>query len=200
MVLFLLAIVCLSHIASLSSAKHLVNGMVGLEGHVARQREVARFLSHPVQASNFSNSDEVQRLRASRAADVRKGFVHAWNAYRKYAFGADEINPLTLEPVTTRNGWGASLIDALDTLYVMGLDDEFKEAAERVSRINFDKNDGEPSKVFETSIRYIGGLISAYELSGNRMFLKQATSLADIMLEAFDTSTGIPWQMWDVQT
>ncbi|KAJ2080761.1 hypothetical protein H4R24_002853 [Coemansia sp. RSA 988] len=200
MVLLLLAIVCLSHIASLASAKHLVNGMVGLEGHVPRQHEVARFLSRPVQATNFSSSDTAQRLRASRAADVHKGFVHAWNAYRKYAFGADEINPLTLEPVTTRNGWGASLIDALDTLHVMGLDDEFKEASERVSSVNFGKNDGEPSKVFETNIRYIGGLISAYELSGDRMFLRQATSLADIMLEAFDTSTGIPWQMWDIQT
>ncbi|PIA17540.1 seven-hairpin glycosidase, partial [Coemansia reversa NRRL 1564] len=135
-----------------------------------------------------------------RAADVRKSFADAWNVYRKYAFGADEINPLTLEPVTTRNGWGATLIDALDTLHVMGLNDEFEEAAEKVSKINFNKNDGEPSKVFETNIRYIGGLISAYEQSGDRMFLKQATSLADIMLEAFDTSTGIPWQMWDVQT
>ncbi|KAJ2450905.1 hypothetical protein EV183_003964 [Coemansia sp. RSA 2336] len=182
------------------AARHIANGVEGLEGHVPRQREVARFMQHQVQASNFTTSDSLQRLRAHRAEDVRKGFQHAWRAYKKYAFGADEINPLTLEPVTTRNGWGATLVDALDTIYIMGLHDEFAEAADKVSQINFDKNDGEPSKVFETNIRYIGGLISAYELSGNRMFLKQATALADIMLEAFDTKTGIPWQMWDVQT
>ncbi|KAJ2767118.1 hypothetical protein IWQ57_004086, partial [Coemansia nantahalensis] len=191
---------CLGLITGLGAAKHLVGGIAGLDGRAPRASEVQRFADHQVQAGNFSDSDAVQRLRANRAADVRKCFLRAWSAYKKYAYGADEINPLTLEPITTRNGWGATLIDALDTLYIMGLDDEFKDAAEMVRRINFGKNDGEPSKVFETNIRYIGGLISAHELSGNRMLLKQATALADIMLEAFDTSTGIPWQMWDVQT
>ncbi|KAI8326339.1 seven-hairpin glycosidase [Martensiomyces pterosporus] len=184
----------------LAAARRVADGMIGFEGRRARQRDVERFSGNRVQATNFTHSDALQKMRANRAADVRDGFRWAWNAYRKYAFGADEINPLTKEPMTTRNGWGATLIDALDTIYIMGLTEEFNEAREKVKHINFDRNDGEPSKVFETNIRYIGGLISAYELSGDRMFLKQATSLADIMLEAFDTSTGIPWQMWDVQT
>ncbi|KAJ2878362.1 hypothetical protein FB639_003407, partial [Coemansia asiatica] len=174
--------------------------MRGFEGHIPRQHEIQRYAKNQVQASNFTDGESLKKMRANRAKDVRNGFLRAWKAYKKYAFGADEINPLTLEPLTTRNGWGATLIDALDTIHIMGLEDEFKEAAEKVKSINFDKNDGEPSKVFETNIRYIGGLISAYELSSDRMFLKQATALADIMLEAFDTPTGIPWQMWDVQT
>ncbi|KAJ1737455.1 hypothetical protein H4217_003169 [Coemansia sp. RSA 1939] len=191
---------CIAQVGVAKHHRHSIDGMVGLWGHSAHQRDVKRYLSNPVQATNFSDSESLRRLRANRAEDVRNGFRHAWKAYRKCAFGADEINPLTLEAVTTRNGWGATLIDALDTIHVMGLTEEFKEATEKVRTIDFDKNDGEPSKVFETNIRYIGGLISAYELSGDRMFLKQATALADVMLEAFDTSTGIPWQMWDVQT
>ncbi|KAJ2325460.1 hypothetical protein GGI00_005031, partial [Coemansia sp. RSA 2681] len=193
------AFIFLGACVQLSAAKH-VDGMVGLKGHLPKQRDVSRFMENKVQANNFTTNDAMKKIRANRAADVRDNFLRAWRAYKKYAYGSDEINPLTLEAVTTRNGWGATLIDSLDTIHIMGLDDEFKEATEKVRSINFDKNDGEPSKVFETNIRYIGGLISAYELSNDKIFLTQATALADIMLEAFDTPTGIPWQMWDVQT
>ncbi|KAJ1966404.1 hypothetical protein GGI12_000114 [Dipsacomyces acuminosporus] len=174
--------------------------MRGLGGQLAEQKDIERYTKIRVQASNYTRDEALQKIREKRAADIRDEFRRAWKAYRKYGFGADEINPLTKKPVTTRNGWGATLIDSLDTIYIMGLHDEFKEARDKVSQISFDRNDGEPSKVFETNIRYIGGLISAYELSGDSVFLKQATSLADIMLEAFNTPTGIPWQMWDVQT
>ncbi|KAJ1724896.1 hypothetical protein LPJ53_000894 [Coemansia erecta] len=183
-----------------TASKHVADGMRGFEGNTPRSHDIQRFMKNQVQTSNFTDGAALKKMRENRAKDVRDGFQRAWKAYRKYAFGADEINPLTLEPLTTRNGWGATLIDSLDTIYIMGLEEEFKEATEKVRSISFDKNDGEPSKVFETNIRYIGGLLSAYELSNDRMFLKQATALADIMLEAFDTPTGIPWQMWDVQT
>ncbi|KAJ1728999.1 hypothetical protein LPJ61_003734, partial [Coemansia biformis] len=122
---------CLGLLAGLGASKQLAGGMAGLDGHTPKHRELEHFARNQVQANNFTDSDAVQRLRARRAAEVRKGFSNAWNAYKKHAFGADEINPLTLEPVTTRNGWGATLIDALDTLYIMGLDDEFKEATEK---------------------------------------------------------------------
>lgn len=182
------------------SKSHLAAGMEGIDGDLPHRRDIVRFSKAAIQATNFSATPSLKRQRAQRAADIRDGFLDAWQAYKKFAWGADEINPLTLEPITTRNGWGATLVDALDTIYIMGLEREFKEAADKVAQINFDKNDGQPSKVFETNIRYIGGLLSAYELSNNTMFLKQATSLADILLEAFDTPTGIPWQMWDIQT
>ncbi|KAJ1890875.1 hypothetical protein LPJ66_007232 [Kickxella alabastrina] len=195
------AFVCLSYVANMATAsKNFHDGMVGLNGQAPRQRDVKRFMGNQVQAGNFTGGEALKKLRANRANDVRDGFLRAWKSYKKYAFGSDEINPITLEPLTTRNGWGATLIDSLDTIYIMGLKEEFKDAADLVKKVNFGKNDGEPSKVFETNIRYIGGLISAYELSNDKMFLKQATALADIMLEAFDTPTGIPWQMWDVQT
>ncbi|KAJ1939358.1 hypothetical protein EC988_007332, partial [Linderina pennispora] len=188
------AFLCIGLFGQLIAAKHVHDGMMGLNGHMARQRDINSFSKNRVQATNFTQSNDLKRLRALRATDVRKEFKRMWEAYSKHAFGADEINPLTMEAVTSRNGWGATIIDALDTIYIMGLDKEFQDAKQFVKKVDFDHNDGEPSKVFETNIRYIGGLISAYELSGDRVFLKQATALADNMLEAFDTPTGIPWQ------
>ena len=47
-------------------------------------------------------------------------FLHAWNNYKKYAWGRDELKPVS-------NGWtdhmgvGLSIVDSLDTLYIMGL-------------------------------------------------------------------------------
>ncbi|KAJ2325030.1 hypothetical protein IWW51_002989, partial [Coemansia sp. RSA 2702] len=97
----LLPLLFLGQLTGLCAAKHIASGMEGLEGHVPHRREIARFMRNPVQANNFTDDESLQRLRAHRAEDVRKGFVHAWRAYKKYAFGSDEINPLTLEPLTT---------------------------------------------------------------------------------------------------
>ena len=48
------------------------------------------------------------------------------------------------------------------------------------------------TSVFETTIRELGGLLSAYELDGDVIFLQKATQLADRLLCAFNTPTGIP--------
>jgi mannosyl-oligosaccharide alpha-1,2-mannosidase len=77
----------------------------------------------------------------------------------------------------------------------MGLTKEFKEAQKFVSSINWNnvKND-EPVQLFETVIRYVGGLLSAYDLSHEKVFIKKAIELVDKLLPAFDTPTGIPYQ------
>lgn len=94
------------------------------------------------------------------------------------------------------NGWGATIVDGLDTLYIMGLKKEFKEAQEFVSRIDWNKvNDvDEPVQLFETVIRYVGGLLSAYDLSLEKVFVTKAVELVDKLMPAFDTPTGIPYQ------
>jgi mannosyl-oligosaccharide alpha-1,2-mannosidase len=77
----------------------------------------------------------------------------------------------------------------------MGLRKEFKEAQDFVSTINWDiiKND-EPVQLFETVIRYVGGLLSAYDLSHEKIFIRKAVELVDRLLPAFDTPSGIPYQ------
>ena len=60
-----------------------------------------------------------------RRASIKEAAVHAWAAYEKCAWGWDELMPLTCEGRTTFGGLGASLIDALSTLWLMGMRDEF---------------------------------------------------------------------------
>lgn len=82
----------------------------------------------------------------------------------------------------------------------MGLMDEFKEAREFVAAIDWGSTN-DKVHVFETTIRYIGGLLSAYELSHDYMFVAKAADLAERLLPAFTESpTGIPYQYVDFKT
>lgn len=74
----------------------------------------------------------------------------------------------------------------------MGLNDEFKEAQDFVANIDWDNN--QPVQLFETVIRYVGGLLSAYDLSHEKIFVKKAVELVERLLPAFDTPTGIPYK------
>lgn len=77
----------------------------------------------------------------------------------------------------------------------MGLHKDFKYAQDYVASINWDKiKNDEPVQLFETVIRYVGGLLSAYDLSHEKVFIRKAVELVDKLLPAFDTPTGIPYQ------
>uniref|UniRef100_A0A8C9VEA5 alpha-1,2-Mannosidase n=1 Tax=Scleropages formosus TaxID=113540 RepID=A0A8C9VEA5_SCLFO len=94
---------------------------------------------------------------------------------------------------------GATIVDALDTLYIMGLHSEFKEGQEWIQQnLNFSVN-AEVS-VFEVNIRFIGGLLAAYYLSGQEVFKVKAVQLAEKLLPAFNTPTGIPWAMVNLKS
>lgn len=94
----------------------------------------------------------------------------------------------------------ASIFDALDTLLIMGLDAEYEKALKHVEQVDFNKSD-QTSKVFETTIRYLGGLLSANDLRPNPMLVKQAISVAETtVLPAFKTSDGIPASYVNVTT
>ncbi|KAG1137837.1 hypothetical protein G6F37_006665 [Rhizopus arrhizus] len=75
----------------------------------------------------------------------------------------------------------------------MGLDEEFNEAKEFVSKISWTSTE-EPVQLFETVIRYLGGFLSAFDLSNETIFLEKAVELANLLLPAFDTPTGVPYQ------
>ncbi|KAJ0076212.1 hypothetical protein Patl1_34916 [Pistacia atlantica] len=65
-----------------------------------------------------------------RREKVKEAMIHAWSSYEKYAWGQDELQPQTKNGVNSFGGLGATLIDALDTLYIMGLDEQFQRARE----------------------------------------------------------------------
>ncbi|OAY85760.1 Mannosyl-oligosaccharide 1,2-alpha-mannosidase MNS1 [Ananas comosus] len=131
-------------------------------------------------------------LSDERREKVKEAMLHAWNSYVTYAWGQDELQPQSKNGVNSFGGLGATLVDSLDTLYIMGLEDEFRKARDWVANsLDFEK-DYEAS-VFETTIRILGGLLSAYDLSGDDVFLEKAKDLADRLLPAWNTTSGIPY-------
>ncbi|KAJ3296344.1 Mannosyl-oligosaccharide 1,2-alpha-mannosidase IA [Rhizoclosmatium sp. JEL0117] len=120
---------------------------------------------------------------------------HAWTGYVSHAWGHDDLNPIS----KTHFDWygdGQTLlntpIDALDTLHIMGMKQEFISAKKLVlEKLDF-RNITEHVSLFETTIRVLGGLLAAYELDGDWAFIEKAIDLANRMLPAFDTPTGIP--------
>ncbi|XP_010550822.1 PREDICTED: mannosyl-oligosaccharide 1,2-alpha-mannosidase MNS1 [Tarenaya hassleriana] len=129
-----------------------------------------------------------------RRQRVKEAMIHAWSSYEKYAWGKDELQPQTKDGVDSFGGLGATLVDALDTLYIMGLDEQFKKAREWVANsLDFDKD--YDASMFETTIRVVGGLLSAYDLSGDKVFLDKAKNIADRLLPAWNTPSGIPYNI-----
>ncbi|XP_036414601.1 mannosyl-oligosaccharide 1,2-alpha-mannosidase IA isoform X1 [Colossoma macropomum] len=129
-----------------------------------------------------------------RRDKVREMMKFAWDNYKHYAWGKNELRPLT------RNGHigtmfgglrGATIVDSLDTLYIMGLTEDYQEAKEWVHN-NLDLNSNGEASLFEVNIRYVGGLLSAYYLTGDEVFKQKVLELGEKLLPAFSTPTGIP--------
>ncbi|KAI5115464.1 hypothetical protein M0805_006169, partial [Coniferiporia weirii] len=134
------------------------------------------------------------RADIGRRDAVVEAFKHAWYAYERDAMGADEYHPISHQGtnLSEAGGIGYTVVDSLDTMMIMGLEDEVARARKWVEeKLSFDK-DGSFS-TFETTIRVLGGLLSAYHLSGgDKLYLERAVDLADRMLPAFDTPSGLP--------
>lgn len=74
----------------------------------------------------------------------------------------------------------------------MGLDSQYEKAKEWVSQMEMYRNT--ITSLFETGIRILAGLISAYDMTGELMFLKKAEQIGDILITNYETNkeTGIP--------
>jgi Glycosyl hydrolase family 47 len=132
------------------------------------------------------------------AEDVRSEMLRAWRAYERLAWGHDELMPVSggfSEFFDEDHPVGLTIVEAIDTLFLMGLDDEVaKGVAWIVDNLDF-KGIDVPVQVFETNIRMVGGLLSAHLATGNRVLLRQAKEIADILLPAFERSpTGAPYR------
>ncbi|KAL2890873.1 glycoside hydrolase family 47 protein [Ceratocystis lukuohia] len=136
-------------------------------------------------------------LRQNRQHAVLLEMKHAWSGYRTYAWMHDELAPNTFTYKDPFCGWAATLVDSLDTLWIMGLHDEFDEAAKAVKLIDFTWTKRHEIPVFETIIRYLGGLLAAYDVSGGAngeypVLLEKAIELAEILMGIFDTPNRMP--------
>lgn len=71
--------------------------------------------------------------------------------------------------------------------------DEFWEARDWIKQsLNFN-NVKKAVSVFETTIRNLGSMLSAYDLSGDKLFLEKADDLGQRLLKAFNSPSGIPY-------
>merc|ERR1712136_94147 len=126
-----------------------------------------------------------------------EAFLHAWKGYTRYAWGRDELRPLSRTGTNPYGGLGLSILDSLTTLLLFDLSTEFEHAMEFVRRhLVFGAEDPQVS-VFELTIRALGGLLGAHSLSGRHSLLRRARELAERLLPTFNTTSGVgrTWQL-----
>jgi hypothetical protein len=134
------------------------------------------------------------------AAQVRAEFLHAWHGYEQYAWGHDDLRPLT----KTYHDWYEHTlymtpVDALDTMLLMGLRDEAEKTRMLIlNNLSFDQDIYVQN--FEITIRHLGGLLSIYQLTGDRRFLALAEDLGTRLLPVFNSPTGIPYRFVNLKT
>lgn len=129
-----------------------------------------------------------------KLASIKEAFNHSWTGYTQFALPNDELKSVSGGSANPFNAWGATLVDALDTLWIMEMREEFEAAVEVVKKIDFTTSPRKDIPLFETNIRYLGGLISAHDLSMGQypQLLDKAKELAEILIGAFDTPNRMP--------
>lgn len=134
------------------------------------------------------------------AAEVKAEFLHAWNGYKKYAWGHDDLKPLS----KTHHDWYPqpllmTAVDSLDTMIIMEMDDEVAATKQYIlDNLSFDK-DIEVQN-FEVTIRLLGSLLTSYQLTGDKRFLDLAEDLGNRLLPVFNSPTGMPYRYVNLKT
>lgn len=148
----------------------------------------------PIQHSFAPESAKAKIVRLGRLDEVRQAFTHAWGGYKKEAWGQDELRPVAGGYKSPFCGWAATMVDSLDTLLIMELQDEFMLALTELKNINFTHTEGCRINLFETTIRHLGGLLSAWDLSGEKypVLVEKAVELGEMLYTAFDTPNRMP--------
>ncbi|GJQ84617.1 hypothetical protein Trydic_g10226 [Trypoxylus dichotomus] len=147
----------------------------------------------PLRFSIFEFGNNIQEERRKKIKEMMK---HAWDNYVRYAWGKNELRPMTKRghsaSIFGNMPLGATILDGLDTLYIMGMTEEFKQGRDWiVNELDVDSLTADVS-VFEMNIRFIGGLLTCFAFTGDVVFRDKALQIANKLLPAFQTPTGIP--------
>lgn len=143
----------------------------------------------------FTDESSNSRIdRERKLTTIKDAFTRSWEGYKQHAWLQDELSPVTGKSRNPFCGWAATLVDSLDTLWILGMKAEFEEAANAVKQIDFTTSIRNDIPLFETTIRYLGGLIAAYDLSEGRykVLLDKSIELAEVLMGAFDTPNRMP--------
>ena len=144
--------------------------------------------------------DEVPFDANAAAARTRALFVHAWKGYEKYAFGQDELLPISKKGGNRWGHLGITLLDSLDTMLLLDLRQEYLRARSWVEDVLHQRiKEGGDVPFFEITIRALGGLLSAYTLtewrgSSDHGLLEIAMELGIKLFPAIQLSpSGVPY-------
>lgn len=180
-------------VAKINRLQDQLEDLTGAKGARDEKNDLPRKNELPGKDDLSGKNDvPVDPVDMQRREKVKEAMLHAWNSYDKFAWGQDELQPQSKSGVNSFGGLGATLIDSLDTLYIMGLDEQFQKAREWVAN-TLDFNKDYDASVFETTIRVVGGLLSAYDLSHDKVFLDKAKDIAERLLPAWDSPSGVPF-------
>src|SRR5882724_1477471 len=169
-----------------------------LQRKVTISRSVILILISLLSAPGVWPQQPVNKSRLT--TEVRAEFLHAWNGYKRYAWGHDDLKPLS----KGYHDWYAepllmTPVDALDTMILMGLKDEATDTKSYIIKnLSFDKDISVQN--FEVTIRLLGGLLSSYQLTGDGRLLVLAEDLGNRLLPVFDSPTGLPYRYVNLKT
>ncbi|KAH7035978.1 glycoside hydrolase family 47 protein [Microdochium trichocladiopsis] len=179
---------------------------------VSLRHPIAQFTSLPTESSStlplvqydFASSTKKPsrariKLIAERRSQVKAAFTKSWQSYKRHAWLFDELTPVSGHGKNSFGGWAATLVDSLDTLWIMGLKNEFYEAVAAVAQLDWADTKDTACNFFETTIRHLGGLLAAYDLSHEEVLLRKAVELGDMLYVAFDTPSHMPPFWFDFQ-
>ncbi|AMD22101.1 HGL239Wp [Eremothecium sinecaudum] len=150
--------------------------------------------------------------------EIEEVFLESWDSYVNNAWGYDVFRAYhgTGHNVDHEKPIGWMIIDSLDTMMIMYNNTESEDHKVRFRKhiqkcedwirdeLDFDVN--KYVSVFETTIRILGGLLSAYYLSGEigvgdpEVYLTQAIDLGNRLALGFNTATGIPYAAVNLHT
>jgi hypothetical protein len=169
----------------------------------ARQKEVRRRNRHHrghrhVDRRSYRPEDDVTSIRREAVVEA---FAHSWRGYERHAWGHDELQPLSNRSNEAWGGLAVTMVDGLDTAYLLGLSEEFDRAVSYIEHslvVNVDHK----VSVFEITIRVLGGLLGAYDLSGDERLLRKARELGERLLGAFEggSEPGLPCAQLNLRT
>ncbi|TAQ90382.1 hypothetical protein B7494_g1297 [Chlorociboria aeruginascens] len=152
-----------------------------------------------IQVAPPKENAAAKKERLRRRDVVKESFEHSWNGYKKFAWLRDEVTPVSGEWKDAFGGWAATLVDALDVLWIMGMKEDFEIAVKATEEIDFSTTEAKDVNVFETTIRYLGGFLAAYDVSGGKYstLLNKAVEVGNLLMSVFDTPNRMPIPRWD---
>ncbi|MEP6850792.1 MAG: glycoside hydrolase family 47 protein [Acidobacteriota bacterium] len=138
--------------------------------------------------------------REQMTSKVKAEFLHAWTGYKKYCWGHDDLKPLSK---TCRDWYGTTIlmtpVDSLDSLYLLGFKNEGDKTREYIAK-NLSYDADIDVQVFEITIRELGGLLSSYQITGDKRLLNLADDLGTRLLPVFNSPTGLPYRFVNLKT